>query len=307
MTNIKLSRRAFVAGATALGAAILAPSAFAQSGGLIDAHCHAWSPDVAAYPMAEGRTQDQLSPASFTVEHLLEREAAVGVSRVVLIQHIWYHGYDSSYFTDAIAAHPGRFAAVGAVGETEANAREMMIERKSQGVAGFRVRGFDTHKWVDAEVMNTMFDTAAREGLSICPLIRNNPKMDDGALRHIDALCAKHPDTVVVIDHMGTVKSDQPERMAELLALAKRANVYVKISGFNKFDLPPYAKLSGQIGQIIDAFGVDRLMWGSDLPVLEAEVPHRLSASLDLIRTGLGLSEGDQDALLRGTAEKLFF
>jgi len=293
--------------AATTAAAVVPSVAMGQSSGLIDAHCHAWSADLDAYPLAEGRTAADLNPPEFAAQPLLDRLGTYGIDRVVLIQHIWYHGFDSSYFSDMMAAHPGRFAAVGAVGEDRDDAPEMMIDRKAKGIRGFRVRGFDTAAWVDSPQMNAMFDTAAREGLAICPLIRNNANMDDGALRHLAALGAKHPDAQVVIDHMGTVRPDEPERLAELLALAEHDAVYVKVSGFNKFDTPPYEAIVPQVHKLIEAFGVERLMWGSDLPVLEEEAPNDLGAAVALARDGLGLSEAERDQLMRGTAETVFF
>ena len=164
-----------------------------------------------------------------------------------------------------------------------------------------------TADWVDAPVMNAMYDVAAREGRVICPLIRNNANMDDDALLHLAALSEKHPDTTVVIDHMGTVMPGDTEQLARLTALAKYPNVHVKVSGFNKFALPPYDALKGQIATLIEAFGTGRLMWGSDLPVLEYEAPHNVGAAFALVNQGLGLSDDEKTALLAGTAERVFF
>ncbi|MCJ7874104.1 amidohydrolase family protein [Phaeobacter sp. J2-8] len=309
MTPSNFTRRAALAtGAAALATTMMPRGLMAQGGtGGIDAHCHAWSNDLDAYPMAEGRTAADLNPAEVPTDGLLAALSPMAVGRVVLIQHIWYHGFDSSYLTDAAKASPGTFAVVGAVGETEANGPDMMVEKKAEGVKGFRVRGFGTADWVDAPVMNAMYDMAAREGLNICPLIRNNANMDNDALLHLAALSEKHPDTMVVIDHMGTVMPGDTEQLNRLTALAKYPNVQVKISGFNKFDLPPYDALKGQIATLIDAFGTERLMWGSDLPVLEYEAPHNLKAAFDLVNEGLGLTQAEKTDLLETTAERAFF
>lgn len=302
------TRRTVLAG---IGAAASLPFtsqfASAATSGLVDAHCHAWSSDTAKYPLNEGRTVADLKPMDVPAQGLLEREAGLGVSKVVLVQHIWYHGNDSTYLTDMAKSAPGHFAVVGAVGETNPEGPDLMHVKKAEGVKGFRVRGFDTDKWVGSDVMNQMFEVAATENLNICPLIRNNKNMSDDALLHLDALCAKHPETVVSIDHMGTVMPGDTEQLARLTGLAKHPNVYVKISGMNKFDAPPYEKLKAQIGTLIEAYGVERLMWGSDLPVLEYEAPHTLDASFALVNTGLGLTENEKAWLLRGSAEKAFF
>lgn len=202
---------------------------------------------------------------------------------------------------------PGQFAVVGAVGEKEAAGPDMMLEKKSEGVKGFRVRGFGTVDWAASPVMNKMYDVAEAENLVICPLIRNNAKMDNDALLHLAALSAKHEGTAVVIDHMATVQPGDDKQLANLVALAAYENVGVKISGFNKFDLPPYANLHAQIGRLIEAFGVERLMWGSDLPVLEKKQPNNLDASFALVNSKLGLSDGEKKWLLGGSATRAFF
>lgn len=305
-----LSRRGFMQWTGgAMIASSLPRATFAANAGvpIIDAHCHAWSSDLSKYPMNEGRSVDDLKPTNVPAKGLLDRQKAAGVSKIVLVQHIWYHGWDSSYLTDSAKAMPGQLAVVGAVGETNPDGPDLMLDKKAEGVKGFRVRGFGTVDWVDSAIMNKMFEVAAAENLNICPLIRNNAKMDDDALLHIAALCEKHPDTTVSIDHMGTVQPGDAEQLRRLLALAEYPNVYVKVSGFNKFDVPPYGALTSQINALIDAYGADRLMWGSDLPVLEYGAEHSLDAAFALANSGLNLSEEVRAWLMGGTAEKVFF
>lgn len=304
-----LNRRSVLAGMASVSMLPLLGEFALASGqnNLVDAHCHAWSSDIAKYPLNEGRSINDLRPTDVPAGELLAREEALGVSKIVLVQHIWYHGNDSSYLTDMAKANPGQFAVVGSVGETNPAGPDLMLEKKAEGVKGVRVRGFGTNEWVNSDVMNKMFSVAAAEGLNICPLIRNNDKMDNDALLHLDALCSKHPNTVVSIDHMGTVQPGDEEQLARLTALAKHPNVYVKISGLNKFDIPPYEKLKKQVGALIDSYGVERLMWGSDLPVLEYDTAHSLDASFELLNSGMGLSDTEKDWLLRGAAEKAFF
>ena len=50
----------------------------------IDAHSHIWTTDLENYPLAQGQTVDDLKPASFTPEALLELAHANRVGRVVL-------------------------------------------------------------------------------------------------------------------------------------------------------------------------------------------------------------------------------
>ena len=56
-----------------------------------------------------------------------------------------------------------------------------------------------------------------------------------------------------------------------------------------------------------EAFGADRLMWGSDCPY-QLQSDNNYADSVALIRDQLDfVSNSDRIAILRGTAEKLFF
>ncbi|MEM9015605.1 MAG: amidohydrolase family protein, partial [Verrucomicrobiota bacterium] len=70
---------------------------------------------------------------------------------------------------------------------------------------------------------------------------------------------------------------------------------------------PPYTDLIPMFRRVRDAFGADRLMWGSDAPFQLLE-PHTYGASLELV-TGMidFLSESEKKQILRGTAERVFF
>lgn len=90
----------------------------------------------------------------------------------------------------------------------------------------------------------------------------------------------RHPDQVFVLDHVAKPRiGDQimePWR-AQMFELAKRENVYCKLSGmateanwqnWTKDDLWPYAEVA------MEAFGPPRMMFGSDWPVARLAVEY---------------------------------
>jgi len=163
----------------------------------------------------------------------------------------------------------------------------------------------DDH-WLDRPGMQSMWKCGGEERIAICPLI--NP--DD--LPAIDGMCEKYPDTPVVIDHTARIGGNgtiDPHQLKQLCKLARHKNTYVKLSAFYFLGgkKPPYTNLAPLVRQSLDAFGSDRLMWGSDAP-FQLEAPNSYQASLELIRDKLDfLSNTDKAAILRGTAEKVFF
>jgi len=72
----------------------------------------------------------------------------------------------------------------------------------------------------------------------------------------VGELASEFPDTPVLIDHLGWPSRGTPEEYGDVLRLAKTPSVYMKISGLIG-DIKPV------IRRLYNAFGPDRLVWGS--------------------------------------------
>ena len=163
-----------VAGSTAQRAlADKSPTDKVKKPGWIDAHSHIWTRDVKSFPLANGKTVADLKPPSFTAEELIKISQPEGVSRVVLIQHHTYHGWDNSYLIDAARRYPGRFRVTGMVDDAKPHPDVTMKKLLKQQVTGFRItswiRGKD--KWLDGPGMAAMWKCAAETGQAMCCLI----------------------------------------------------------------------------------------------------------------------------------------
>ena len=123
----------------------------------------------------------------------------------------------------------------------------------------------------------------------------------------------RHPDTVIVIDHLGLLQPSRPPVPADvwadlpkLLALAQYANVRVKISGACTMShLPyPYHDIWDPVLRIIDAFGLRSLMWGTDWTRTIGMLTYQQGVApfLDTKR----LSESDKARLMGGTLQKVY-
>lgn len=62
-----------------------------------------------------------------------------------------------------------------------------------------------------------------------------------------------------------------------------------------------------QVRTLLDVFGAQRLLWGSDLPVLEYERPNNFEATFAFVDRIPRLTDRERDSLLRDTASGLFF
>jgi predicted TIM-barrel fold metal-dependent hydrolase len=105
---------------------------------------------------------------------------------------------------------------------------------------------------------------------------------------------------------LGFTVLEQPETFQQLLSLSQFPNVYVKISAlFRLHDTYPYDAVKTQRFQpLLQAFGADRLLYGSDFPYV-LEQPTGYEQVPKLIAEWC-TNDHDRHAILGGTAESLF-
>lgn len=280
--------------------------------GDIDAHAHVWSDELNLYPLGPWATPDDMKPATFTDEQFLALMHRNGVGRAVLIQHAPLHGYDNRYILDCARENPGVFSVVAMINERTPNLRERLRELRDEGARGIRIGptkhadrtlNVDPPNWLNAPGQQALWKHAAELGVALCPLVSAR------FLPTLDPMCAQHPDTTVVVDHFGRIERGNKQHEQWLTALARHPNVYIKVSAFKNFgdQRAPYGDLAPLMRLVIDAFGPDRLMWGSDAPYQLMD-GNNYADALALVRHGLGsLSAAERAAILRGTAERIFF
>ncbi len=174
--------------------------------------------------------------------------------------------------------------------------------------------------WVDAAPIGAALDAMAARGLVFDALVR------PANLPALHARIARHPALAVVVDHGakpaiatalarrgGPAPSDPTQATpfaqwaAAMRALATLPNVCCKLSGLLT-EAPPgadAATLGPYVDVLLEHFGPQRLIWGSDWPVLT------LAASYDTwieITESLlqGASEDDRAAIMGGNAARVY-
>jgi predicted TIM-barrel fold metal-dependent hydrolase len=134
-----------------------------------------------------------------------------------------------------------------------------------------------------------------------------------GRLDQAAALAARHPDTQLVIDHLGMTQTFAPPAPPEpfadlpnLLALAAHDNVAVKISGAGTMSHRPfpYDDLWEPLGRIFDAFGLERCLWGTDWTRAVEFLSYKQGVDAFLLTDRL--SEGDRAMLMGGALQRVY-
>jgi predicted TIM-barrel fold metal-dependent hydrolase len=128
-----------------------------------------------------------------------------------------------------------------------------------------------------------------------------------GVARDLVAAC---PDVQFVLDHCGNpliASGDIAQWRTDLAALAKLPNVAGKISGIVNHAKPGYTPedLRPVVEHMIQSFGWDRVVWGSDRPVLTLN--GTLTKWVETVKTIVaGASADEQARLFHRNAERIY-
>jgi L-fuconolactonase len=269
---------------------------------IIDSHLHVWSDDESQYPYGEVSRPQTGSRAS--VELLNEHMAEAGVEKAVIVQPIHYL-YDNRYVADCLARFPGRFAAVALVDPKAPSAPDQLEELvRGQGFGGMRLH------------LSRQQDPSALAAPDQDPLWRRVEELDvclivlgrAAELPALEPIIDRFPNVKVVLDHLGgpTVGEGNP-LLGNVLRMARYPNVYVKVSNMNRMSEVPYPHKDthDMVRRIYDAFGPERLMWGTDFPHVLTEGGY--VNALKQVRDELDfLNNKDKDWLFSKTVQKVW-
>lgn len=270
----------------------------------IDVQVHAYERDHPARPW-KGHLA---GPPSATGEEMVAAMDSVGVDAALLVSPFSLYRFDPSFALSVRAAYPGRFAVIKPVDTTDPAIEEVVADwKKTVGTVGIRIMLRDTPSPDPADPgPNRTLAAAAKHGLPVNLLCW-------GRMEQADGLMARNPDTVMVVDHLGLAQPFAPPPPAEpwaelpkVLAMAKYPNARIKISGACTLshEAFPYNDIWDPVLRIIDAFGLDRCMWGTDWTRATALLTYR--DGVEAFRVTERLSDADRVKLMGGTLETVY-
>ncbi len=130
---------------------------------------------------------------------------------------------------------------------------------------------------------------------------------------HLDALyilLKRYPDLKVVIDHgakPGIENSSSPQWFEKIALIARETSAFCKLSGLvtEASSNPHFDKLAPYMEHLLVCFGAERLMWGSDWPVVETSSNYQswLSQVEGFL---IPLSSKEQHSIWAHTAQKFY-
>ena len=280
---------------------------------IIDTHSHIIAPDKTKYPLQpyglDQGTGDDRRPASWfedvpaSAEQLLEVMDGAGVDGALLVQAMGAYSYDNAYVVDSAAAYPDRFSSVVIVdmeAPDPAGALRSWAERGARAVRLFTITK-PLATWLDEPRSFPVWETAADLGMPVVIAMLPNQ------LPQLRNILQRFPDIPVALDHFAfpNLEGGPPYVNApEHFALVDFPNLNLKVSS-NLLERAEEASGARQFMEtLVERFGSDRLMWGSDY----SQTHDRSYADLLGLaqEATAGLSSADRAAYLGGTALRLW-
>jgi predicted TIM-barrel fold metal-dependent hydrolase len=281
--------------------------------GILDAQVHAYERDHPGRPWAATLH----GPPHVSGDEMVAAMDGAGVDGALLVSPWTMYRFDPSYALEVYAAHPERFAVVAPVDPRRADVDDVFAEwAGTPGAVGVRLMlwgdalpssGDARAGGGDAQAgLDRVASSAGRHRLPLCIL-------GWGRLPVIDGLAARHPETQIVVDHLGLRQPFEPpppaDPFAELpavLSLARHPNVAVKVTGAVTLSQQgyPFADIWDPLARLFDAFGVDRCLWGTDWTRATAFATY--AQAVDAFRHSDRLTGAERAALMGGTLQRIF-
>jgi len=265
----------------------------ARSQPLFDTHAHLISSDWDRYP-TQALSPDLPTPPradyTVTVEALIAMMDAEGVAEACLVQRGHIYGYDNRYILDSAARFPGRLHPVVILDPqdpaTPARYREMVAHHHVRGcrMAVSLPWILDTG-WLCSPPAMKLWESCAALGTPVTLILFMNqlPYL----LPLVGMLARQFPALPILLDHGAMpygmtqyevmLAEESGERIVmpppphfgidrTIALLEEVPNVHFKITEINMERLSKAGvRPAHLVRRMVDSFGPDRLMWGSDI------------------------------------------
>ena len=247
-------------------------------------------------------------PDEVTGDDMVAAMDAVGVDGALLVSPYSMYRYDPGYALEVYAKHPGKFGLIRPFdAESETIDDDMAEWTSTPGVVGARIMlTYGDYDDGSHPGLNAIVAAAGRAGVPV-------NIMSTDRMHVVSELARRNPNTQLVIDHVGLAQPRHPpappEPWADLpsvVAMAEYDNVAIKISGACTLAQEPfpYPDIWEPLGQLFNAFGFERCLWGTDwtraINVLTYE------QGVEAFRVTDTLSDSERAMLMGGALTKVY-
>ena len=270
---------------------------------IVDCHAHIYGEDEKKYPSIA----DPYRPpkGTGTVAHLQREMQANGVRYVTAIQTSTFYRWDNRFTVETATANKDRMVAVCTLNPDDAKSPKL-LEAYARGgsVRGMRSIPASNGKLDDPGV-RSLWQVAERTGIVINVLVGRE-------MRHeLEKMLRNFSQLRVVIDHCLNLRSGAnfQSTLDDMLVLSKYPYVHAKLTfvATGTGEGYPGRDMHAACLRIINEFGPQRCVWGSDFPC-ELLCPKFSSAQhLNVFKQELGLDRTSKRAILGETAFGLWF
>jgi uncharacterized protein YhfF/predicted TIM-barrel fold metal-dependent hydrolase len=227
----------------------------------VDAQIHLWGSGL---PSNLAHRQ----VTAFTTAEAVSMMNEAGVDAAVIHPPPWDPGATQMALA-AVRDHPRRFAILDHLALDPPDPARVARWRSQPGMLGLRYLFLKEpmRSWLEGDALDWLWAAAEKAGVPIAMMATHS-------LPHVGRIAARHPGLRLTIDHLGglggntTLKDDAAmTHIPELLALARHPNVAVKATGAPGYSSGPYPfrSMHTYLRQIFDAFGPERMFWGTDI------------------------------------------
>jgi predicted TIM-barrel fold metal-dependent hydrolase len=288
---------------------------------VIDSHLHVWANAEEAssggYPFAEGHEPPAALKNEACTSSLLDKMNKYNIAGSLIVQPI-NHKFDHSYVLNAIEKYPDRFKGM-LLHDPSLSAQEAVTKLEDLALKGFVGVRFNPYLWPKTEGDNNWMPMSTPGGCGEAVYRRcAELHMPVGVmcfqglqLHHDDIvnLLKLSPKTTLILDHFGftSLTPEGDEAFEQLLKLAEYRQVFIKISAlFRLGDKFPYERVRKErFEPLLDAFGQERLMFGTDFPFVLEQEPERYGGVVQLVSSWM-TNDSTRAAVMGGNAERLF-
>lgn len=274
-----------------------------SNGAIVDCHAHIYGEDEAKYPPIEKPYRPPAGKG--TVAHLRQEIQRAGVQSVTAIHTSTFYRWDNRFTAAAAREHRDIMIGVCTLDpDDEQSATTLERYVRESNVRGMRSIPAQSGKLDDPGV-ERLWATAERLGIVINVLVNRDKRPE------LEILARRHRELRIVIDHCLNLKAgpDLEATLRDMVALAELPNLHAKLSFLPTGSAEDYPcrDMHAACLAVIDAFGPDRCVWGSDFPC-ELWCPKvTYEQHLRIMTDELSLSAATQKSILCDTPHRLWF